>query len=299
MDKSSLPSEAEYEVQTMTSAHVREKFSTLDKVEDSHFYNIIVEVVHCHDAGNQITLWVSDYTENQAFYNHSIVGGGISEVQEGDPYGYNAKFTKKSDKKTEWRGPFGKRCMQLTCWDEHAAAVHEETITPGTWVLMKNVSVKYGKNGANLEGFLRGDRGPMELNSRVNISRLDPAEDPDTIDPRLKDAIRRKRDYERSKKKELKEVEEAAKAGQKRKSAALSDTTSSKPKSRKRRNKKRAANKAGKIEKDDDPAEAEETEDAADQSRQISPETDPAVPLNPHGIFPFLLPPLTPQADHT
>lgn len=292
MDKTSLPTEAEYEVQTMRSANVREKFSSLDKIEDGNFYNLIVEVVRYYDAGNQVTLWISDYTENLAFYNHSIMGAGLSEDQEGDPYGYNAKFTKKADKQTDWRGPFGKRSMQLSCWDEHAAAIQEETITPGSWVLIKNVHVKYGNNGANLEGFLRGERGPMDLNPRVNISRLNPAEDPETIDPRLKDAIRRKRDYERSKKKELKEVEEAAKAGQKRKSTVLSDTTSSNANSKKRRSQKRAAAKrAGKVEKENEAAEAEEVEYPDDQSRQISPDTrDPAMTLNPHGMLPFLLP---------
>lgn len=288
MDKSIIPTAAEWTVQVCQSKNVREKFRVLEKVEDGNFYDLVVQIIKSYDGGDKVNIWVSDYTENSAFFNHSFLNGQLSEEQTGDPFGYGAKFNKaaKADKQ-DWGGPYGKRSMQITCWGDHAAAIRDR-IASGNWVLMRNVQVKYGRNGANLEGFLRTDRNPRGGIEKVRVSLLDPSEDPETIDPRLKEAIKRKRDYERSRKKELKEVQEAVSAGQKRKALLTSEANIENSKAR--RNKKRAQKKP--VEK---VGQAEEKVGQAEEhaeSRQISPEiVVPAVNLNPHSLstpLPFI-----------
>ena len=277
MDKTQLPNQGEWEVHVIKSQNVRDKFAELQKVETDNFYDIVVQVIRWHDGRGNITLWVSDYSENPAFFNHSIMGGELSEYQDGDPYGYNAKFiNSKKNKDPVWTGPYGRRSMQITCYDEQAEAIRENETKAGDWVKLKNVQVKYGSNGANLEGFLRHDESRAGV-PKVNIYQLDPSEDPETMDPCLKNAIKRKRDYERSRKKELKEVEEAATAGAKRKAAMAADTSKS------RRKKLRAAkNKTG-VKTDGDQND-KSSEANNDQSHQSSPEADvTSIKLNPHG----------------
>lgn len=285
LDKTGLPQSNDWEVHTISSQTVRDKFSELDAVKPDTFYDLIVQVIRWHDIGDKITLWVSDFTENPAFFNHSFLSGHLSEFQEGDPYGYGAKFTKskKTDKELTWPGPFGKRSIQVTCWDDHANAIREMKISSGDWVVMKNVQVKYGNNGANLEGFLREDKSRTGA-TKVNISQLDPTDDQETMDPRLKSAIRRKRDYERSRKKELKEVEEAAAAGQKRKALVTSE---SKKKAKARRNQKRAQDRdpttTHEAKQSDEIAKNDGAED--EQSRQMTPEKAiTSTDLSQHGL---------------
>jgi protection of telomeres protein 1 len=281
LDKTHLPNQDQWEVHVIQSQNVIDKFVELQKAETGKFYDLVVEVIRWHDGRGNITLWVSDYSENPAFFNHSIMSGELSEHQEGDPYGYNAKFTKsKINKDPAWAGPYGRRSMQITCYDEQAAAIRENETKPGDWVKLRNVQVKYGSNGANLEGFLRHDESRAGI-PKVNVYQLDPYEDPETMDPCLKNAIKRKRDYERSRKKELKEVEEAATAGAKRKAAIAADTSKS------RRKKLRAAkNKTGVKTDGDHNDESHEANN--DRSRQSSPEADIAsIKFNPHGLFPI------------
>lgn len=285
LDKTSLPSNQEWEVHVISSQAVRDKFSELDKIEPGSFYDFVAQVIRWHDIGDKITLWVSDYTENEQFFNHSFLSGHLSEVQDGDPYGYGAKFTKskKLDKEPSWEGPFGKRSIQVTCWDDHANAIRENKISSGDWVMLKNVQVKYGNNGANLEGFLREDKLRSGA-AKVNITQLDPTDDQETMDPRLKSAIRRKRDYERSRKKELKEVEEAAAAGQKRK-AAIAFNSKSKQKMRRNLARKKKQDQNGEMKEKD---EKDDTDHDGDASRQTSPEmTATPTDLNQHGLSPI------------
>lgn len=281
LDKTNLPNQGQWEVHVIQSQNVRDKFAELQKVETGQFYDIIVQVIRWHDGRGNITLWVSDYSENPGFFNHSIMSGELSEHQEGDPYGYNAKFTKSKKKQDPvWTGPYGRRSMQITCYDEQAVAIRENETKAGDWVKLRNIQVKYGSNGANLEGFLRHDESRAGI-PKVNVYQLDPSEDPETMDPCLKNAIKRKRDYERSRKKEFKEVEEAATAGAKRKAAVAAGTTKSRRKKR-----KAAKNKTG--DKTDGDQNDESHEASNDRSRQSSPEADAtSIKLNPHGLFPI------------
>ncbi|KAF4452017.1 Protection of telomeres protein 1 [Fusarium austroafricanum] len=239
IDKSRIPSQEEFETMVVTSANLKNKFGLLADVQGDRFYDIVAQVVRPpHDEGDKITIWVSDYTENSAFHNFSINVDGTSLGRDGDPYGYTDKFTKASD----WPGPFGKRCIQITCWEPHATVIRDEKIEALAWVLIKNLQVKLGHNGANLEGYLREDRG--SVGPKINIRMLDTNTNSENFDPRAKEALQRKREYERLRKGQLKDIKEASKAGQKRKNGTESNTEPKKDNSRAKRAKKRAKQRA-------------------------------------------------------
>ncbi|KAI0834721.1 hypothetical protein F5Y06DRAFT_278247 [Hypoxylon sp. FL0890] len=198
IDKDAVPDAADFSMQVELSRNFKDKFRTLSQVEDFQFCDIIVNVVkEPFDQMGTTTLWVSDYTENEHFYKFSWDATKISEGQDGDPYGYT---TMKSAATNNWTGPYGKRSMQVTCFGPHAEFVIKE-VKAGNWVHLRNLQVKYGRNGNNLEGFLREDRTAFQSGLQVDILATD---DPDNIDDRLKKAIRRKRDYEKVKKKQQK-----------------------------------------------------------------------------------------------
>lgn len=75
--------------------------------------------------------------------------------------------------------------------------------TRAKWVYLRNVHVRYGRNGANLEGFLRGG-GPVRGRDRMLLLSTDLA--PQSTSPLLKEAFRRKRAYEELKRSQLQEL---------------------------------------------------------------------------------------------
>ncbi|KAF7547307.1 hypothetical protein G7Z17_g7815 [Cylindrodendrum hubeiense] len=238
--KGRVPTESEFELMTMRSANVKEKFSLLKNVQDGRFCDIVVQVAkEPYDQGDKVTLWVSDYTENMAFFHYAFDSTSLAEEPDGDPYSYTTKYSRAAASKADWNGPFGKRSMQITCFEPHATAIREGRISFGTWVSIRNLQIKFGHNASNLEGYLREDRaahGP-----KLGISPLDPRDDPENINPHLKEALRRKRDYERTKKEQLQDISEAAKAGQKRKAeVAISSELKKLPASKARRRALRA-----------------------------------------------------------
>lgn len=244
VDKSRLPAKEEFELLKIQSANVKDKFSELKDIQEGKFCDIIAQVVkEPYDLGDKMTVWVSDFTENSAFFHYSLGGKDLSEGRDGDPYGYTNKFIPDTSLDPEWQGPFGKKSIQLTLYEPHATYVRECPIAMNNWVSIKNLHIKYGHNAANLEGILREDRGAQGV--RVRIANLDPSLDRENMNPRLKAALYRKRDYEKSKKRQLKDIKDAAKAGEKRKAAITSDLEP-KENSKSRRKKNRAQKGASK-----------------------------------------------------
>ncbi|EQL01103.1 telomere-binding alpha subunit central domain-containing protein [Ophiocordyceps sinensis CO18] len=245
IDKTRLPSESQFKSMKVMSVNVKDKLCELQEVQDGRFADVIAQVVRDpYDLDDKMCLWISDYTENPSFFHFSYTGNGD---QAGDPYGYGASFS-NGTRKNEWAGPFGKRSMQVTCFDPHASMIRSMALANGSWVHLRNVQIKFGHNGSNLEGYLRGDRSAHE--SKFNVTRLDPSQDPKEISPQLKSAIRRKRDYERSKKHQLKDIAakaaqaeqniaKAAQAGQKRRAGMRSENEPRGKRKNRAKNKKR------------------------------------------------------------
>lgn len=244
INKERMPSETEFEVMKINSTNVKKKFAELKDARDGMFADMVVQIVRePYDVGDKMTLWVSDYTEHSSFYSHKFTGGGSSERPTGDPYGYQDRLS-GTQQTSEWTGPFGQMSMQVTCFEPHASIIRDQRLTVGTWISLRNLQIKFGHNSANLEGYLREDRGAQGI--KINISQLDHL-DSETASHELKNALRRKRDYETDKKTQLKSLTEAAIAGRKRK-AELGLDAETPAKSRKNAKKKRAEGRASKQE---------------------------------------------------
>lgn len=196
LDKTIIPDDAT--TRAHQSLNVQEKFSELKDVEERRFVDLIVEVAkQPYDLGDKICLWVSDYTEHTAFFNHQPADGLNGFGRDGDPLGYTYKFNRNRNMPPndgqQWLGPSGKMSMQITCWGPHADFIRNQ-VKGGDWVRLRNVQIGRGRGVENMEGFLRED---TKYPDRLYVETLDPAADGEMIDPRLKNAIRRKRDYDR------------------------------------------------------------------------------------------------------
>ncbi|KAI3399343.1 hypothetical protein diail_7298 [Diaporthe ilicicola] len=205
IDKECIPDQEAFSVRAELSKNIRDRFTLLSEVRDHVFTDLIVQVVRePFDLGDKICLWVSDWTENANFFHRTDDSPDWTDgmpVRDGDPYGYTSKFKKSTGPgadEAKWRGPLGKRAIQLTCWEPHADFIRHQ-VEIGTWVHLRKVQIGYGNNSANLEGFLRGEREYSNFSDKINVQILDPQADGEKIDPRLRDAIRRKRDYEKEK----------------------------------------------------------------------------------------------------
>ncbi len=237
IDKYSLPNEQEFQQRAAQSlnVNVRQKFSLLKDVKEGLFYDLVAQVAREPFGGGYggTTLYVSDYTENPHFHHQMWQGLPESATGGGDPYGYTTGTTPKTD----WIGPYGKMSLQITCYEPHSTYICAE-VRAGQWVSLRNVQIKYGRDGQFLEGFLRGQLN--NPNSRVQVHILEIG-DPETIDQNLKEAIRRWRDYTKKKKQQLKELKSAEAAGQKRKASIALEQEERPLNSKERRKRNRAA----------------------------------------------------------
>ncbi|OBS18390.1 hypothetical protein FPOA_10117 [Fusarium poae] len=269
-----VPAQEEFEVMIAASANVKEKFSLLKDVREGQFCDMVAQIVRPpYDSGDKVTLWVSDYTENLLFFNYSISTDGPSLGRDGDPWGYTDKFTTAA-KTTDWPGPYGKRSMQITCWEPHAGVIRDQNLGFGSWVHARNLQIKTGRNGNNLEGFLREDRNAFS--SKVGLQEVDLKVDPEHVNPHAKAALERKREYERLRKEQLKDIREASKAGEKRKKSMETTKESKKENSRARRKAKRKK-EAGRQDQDDGQAE-EDTAQIADLNTRVKCENQGKAP---------------------
>ncbi|KAK4163571.1 hypothetical protein QBC43DRAFT_263835 [Cladorrhinum sp. PSN259] len=236
IEKYGLPGEAEFKIKEEMSLHVKNKFSLLRDVQEGRFYDIIVRIVRdpYYDHDHKATLYVSDYTENP--HLHLQTYGSLIEYG-GDPWGYTDVV------KREWEGPDGKRSIQITLYPPHSSVLLDDGVRVGTWLHLRNVQIKHGRDGQFLEGFLREDRSyPDKIN--VSIIDLESATRED-IDPRLKAAAQRWKAAEKEKRDYKKSIAEAKAAGEslKRKAseAALNEKEASRLNATTRRKQQRTA----------------------------------------------------------
>lgn len=229
LHENALPSTQQFQEKTNQSMNIKDKFGLLKDVEQSKYYDLIVQVIRKYDAADPVTLYVTDFTANSGFYDH--VWGGAKHLgdRDSDENGYKDG---NSEKSKEWPGPYGKMSIQLNLFDDHGLYVRT-FVNSGDWILLKNVHIKTPKNGGCLEGYMHHDRTP-------NIDVLE-QRDSNDIDPRWKEAVRRKSEYwEKFKKQKEAWLQETAAAGEKRKPSE-DPTKEGKLNSKKRRKERRAA----------------------------------------------------------
>ena len=235
IDKDDIPDEESFTERAARSLNVKDKFSLLQDVQDGRFCDLIAQVAREPHAlmYDMVTLYVSDYTENASFHPQIWEGLNESDSGGGDQYGYTSGSIGMPKK--EWVGPYGKMSIQITCYEPHASIIRSE-VSAGQWVALRNIQIKYGHDGRYLEGFLRGDRN--SVSTRLEILGT---HDRETIDPRLKDAIRRFRDYSKKKKSQIEDIKSAHVAGQKRRASGSADEEKRSLNSKTRRMLNRAA----------------------------------------------------------
>ncbi|KXH25709.1 telomere-binding alpha subunit central domain-containing protein [Colletotrichum simmondsii] len=205
IDKTEIPEPEVFEIQANQSLNIKNKLCELQDVRDGKFHDLIVQVVKDpHDFGDKVTLYVSDYTENSGFFHYTNKRLDTDGGRDGDPYGYTHGKARKSNSDIQSEGPFGKQTMQITCWNPHATIIRERRIKKDDWIRLLNVQIKYGSNGQNLEGFLREDRNAFK--NKICVDKVDMPEEGELMDPHVKNALRRKRDYEKQLKAESKET---------------------------------------------------------------------------------------------
>ncbi|PKS05251.1 hypothetical protein jhhlp_008622 [Lomentospora prolificans] len=215
VDKSRVPDVERFDLMAKQAINVKQKYQQLKDVHDGEFYDLIVQVVRDpYDLNDYATIWVTDYTENQGFYPF------LETATEGSVYGECAGFAQPAGSQQSARsGPAGKMSMQITCWEPHASVIRSK-VKANTYLSLRNVQVRHGRNGANLEGFLREDH---LYPSKINAEVLQPIDDSGDLDPRLKNLIRRKRNYELENKR--KQNPPAASKSSKRRRAKDDDST--------------------------------------------------------------------------
>ncbi|WQF79997.1 Putative protection of telomeres protein [Colletotrichum destructivum] len=213
VDKTYIPDIEQFNIQATRSLNVKDKLCELKDVKDGTFHDVIAQVIQePYDYNDKIRLYVSDYTENSGFFNYRRDGQVDNNSRDGDPYGY----TSGKAGTPKWIGPFGKRTLQITCWEPHATVIRQR-VKNGSWVHLLNIQFKFGTNGRNLEGYLRQDQNAFP--NKVYVDVLDLSQDSEQIHPSLKNAIRRKRDYEKEEKAQRTELQSAQKTSKKRPAA--------------------------------------------------------------------------------
>lgn len=194
-NKNGLPAPQTYQERVERSGNIKDKFCKLESVIDGQYCDVIVNVVKApFDTAHNTTLWVSDYTENEHFYQFSLddvkgLGGSFGS------YDSNIQATGK------WTGPFGRLSMQVTCFEHHASQVNAD-VQLDQWIRIRNLRIKTGRNDKNLEGVV-GAGGDVER--KVDILTVQ-----EDCDPRLKAAVRRKTEYMKRKREQLKSLAESA-----------------------------------------------------------------------------------------
>lgn len=138
----------------------RDKYSPLSgiKIEgDGSFYDLVGEVVKIfYDRGpvDVTEIYITDYTENKILRDH----------EPNDAYGYG---------QDKWQGPYGRRSLRVDLMAPHSHWAREH-VHEGSFVLLKNVRVKWNRNGGmEAEGMIYHDQ---KYPNKLNVVLLDPAD---------------------------------------------------------------------------------------------------------------------------
>ena len=155
----------------------RDKFSLIKDLVVDSFCDLVGQVVkvYWNDRG-WIDLYITDYTSNKLLHNFPHPNEG----NDNDDYGYSPKV------KRDWPGPFGQRTILITLFPPHAEWARAN-VNVNNYVLLQNVNTKY-TNARYMQGKMRTD---LRDEDRIGVIILD------REDERVKNVLRRKRDYEK------------------------------------------------------------------------------------------------------
>ena len=160
----------------------RDKFSLVKDVTVDTFCNLVGQVVRQYPSNGRVELYLTDYTRHCLVWNYPEPDDGNGFGWEGDEYNYTAGNS--TNKK--WNGPYGQMTLTVTLWGNNAY-FGQQNLKENDFVHLRNVHIKYSKD-SKVEGVLHADR---RYPDRIDVTLLKNNED----DDRVKDVLRRKRDY--------------------------------------------------------------------------------------------------------
>jgi protection of telomeres protein 1 len=149
---------------------------------DLKFADLLGEVRKVYMNDSRVELTITDYTLHEALYDY-VHTSDDDQGRDGDQFNYNPG-------QKPWPGPWGKMSMVVTAWDAHASFARDH-VGLNSLVSLRNVQINLDRDGSRMEGSLRGDRYHPE---RIGITICKPRQAQD--DDRIKNLLKRKRDYE-------------------------------------------------------------------------------------------------------
>ncbi|KAI4241935.1 MAG: hypothetical protein LQ352_007355, partial [Teloschistes flavicans] len=152
---------------TPVNSERREKFSLVKDVSVDRFYDLIGQVVKIYPSNGVVELYITDYTSNNSLFSY--------EWGRDDP--------DASDRK--WRGPYGKMTLTVSLFSPHSYFA-QNYVKDNDIVFLRNTRIKWSRD-AKVEGSLHTDRQNPD---RVGVTILKNHDD-----DRIKDLLRRKREY--------------------------------------------------------------------------------------------------------
>lgn len=157
----------------------RDKFSLVKDLRLNSFYDVVGQVVKTYSNYGRLEMYVTDYTSNNMLYRYEW---DRDDKENHDDYnGYYSSISRSK----KWPGPYGQMTLMVALWPPHSEFA-QRNINQWDFVLLQNVHVKQDRD-CKMEGALHEDRF---YPTKIQISVLK-----DNGDERVKDVLRRKREY--------------------------------------------------------------------------------------------------------
>lgn len=164
-----------------TSFGGRDKFALVKDLQIQTFYDIVGQVVKIYPNMGRLEMYFTDYTSNNLLYRYEWDKPGTENAQYGDEYNYLSKHNRS----TKWPGPLGQMTIMVTLWPPHSHFA-QSNVKEGDYVLLQNVRAKLDRD-SKMEAALNTDKLHP---SKIQVKVLS-----DHSDDRVKDVLRRKREY--------------------------------------------------------------------------------------------------------
>lgn len=235
----------------------RDKFSLIKDLHVENYYNIVGQVIKTYSNTGPLEMYVTDYTSNRLLFLYEW----DKEDKENEPGGYSSSLTKSK----KWPGPFGQMTLMVALWPPHSDFA-EYNVKAGDFVLMQNVHIKHNMN-SNMEGAMHTDR---YYTNKVQISVFK-----DRSDERVKEVLRRKREYaERFKMQSETFVKQAKWLNQE-------EENLKKPSAKKLRKKRRLERERQAEQEKEQPLSKKQKKQRARREEENSPESSPSAAQAP------------------
>lgn len=250
----------------------RDKFSLIKDLQMSSFYDIVGQVVKTYPNNGRLEMYITDYTSNNMLFRYQW---DQEDKENSNDYDNIWGDYSSSSKSKKWPGPYGQMTLMVTLWPPHSMFV-QSNVNEWDFVLLQNVHVKQDRD-LKMEGALHEDR---QWPSRIQVSVLK-----DHSDERVKNVLRRKREYgEKFKVQSEAFIKQARQQNE-------DGGQSKKPPSKQAARKKRKAEKLAAAQK------AEEAPSKKQKKNQKSKQDEEAPPSSPPAPQP--IPKAVPRSNRT